>query len=243
MPEFPQVVAPESISLMGELLVFRQLLVAFLFGCMAVAIHYLTSASTRNANRSVWGAALNYFTSASGGGVDRSLHATLILFAVLIAVVTIVVGGNFARAFSLAGVLAIVRFRTVVDDTRDTAFVVYAVVSGMAVGAGYYWEPTMVTPFVLLAAWMFRPAPNAQPPSHGVLIVRLATGRAIDSSIEDVLNRHVTGYHLVAMSTARGGSALDATYSIPFPAADKIFNLISELGRIDGVQGVEVKEN
>ena len=42
-----------------------------------------------------------------------------------------------ARAFSLAGVLAIVRFRTVMEDTRDTVFVVFAVVMGMSAGAGY----------------------------------------------------------------------------------------------------------
>ncbi|MEI7686210.1 MAG: DUF4956 domain-containing protein [Planctomycetota bacterium] len=243
MPEFPQTIPIGGSGFAGELAVLMQLVVAFLFGCMAAAIHYLTSASARNGNRSMFASAVNYVTSASARGSDRSLHATLVLLAVLIAVVTIVVGGNIARAFSLAGVLAIVRFRTVVDDTRDTAFVIYAVVAGMAVGGGYYWEPVLVTPLVFLAAWLFRPTPNATPPSHGVLIVRLTAGRPIDSSLEVLLNRHVQGYHLVGMSTARGGSALDATYSIPFPAADKIFNLIAELGRLEGVQGVEVKEN
>ncbi|MEJ7637518.1 MAG: VTC domain-containing protein [Singulisphaera sp.] len=40
-----------------------------------------------------------------------------------------------ARAFSLVGALSVVRFRTVVKDTQDTAFVIFAVV-GMA------WAPT-----------------------------------------------------------------------------------------------------
>src|SRR5947209_2550324 len=62
--------------------------------------------------------------------------ATLVLLTILIAMVTRVIGDNTARAFSLAGALAIIRFRTVVDDTRDTAFVIAGVVTGMAVGAG-----------------------------------------------------------------------------------------------------------
>lgn len=200
-----------------------RLSLAFVFGCVAAGIHFLTSAPGRKA--------------------DRSLMATLVLLSVLIAVVTIVVGTNVARAFSLAGVLAIVRFRTVVDDTRDTAFVIYAVVAGMAVGGAYYWEPTLVTPLVFLAAWLFRPTPNAAPPSHGVLIVRLTAGKVIDASFDETLKRHLKSFHLVGMSTARGGSALDATYAIPFPSADKIHLLINELGRIEGVQGVEVKES
>src|SRR5258706_5013378 len=122
----------------------ERLFVAFLFGCIAAAVHYFTAPRSR--------------------GADRSFLSTLVLLAVLIAVVTIVIGDNLARAFSLAGVLAIVRFRTVVDDTRDIAFVIFSVVAGMAAGSGRYLEAALVTPFVYLAARMFQPASLAKPP-------------------------------------------------------------------------------
>src|SRR2546430_8185921 len=50
---------------------------------------------------------------------------------------TQVIGDNVARAFSLVGALSIVRFRTVVRDTQDTAFVIFSVVVGMAIGAAH----------------------------------------------------------------------------------------------------------
>ena len=53
---------------------------------------------------------------------------------VLIALVTQVIGSSVARAFSLVGALAIVRFRTLVEDMRDTTFVIAAVAVGMEVG-------------------------------------------------------------------------------------------------------------
>jgi hypothetical protein len=199
-----------------------RLLVAITFGFIAAAAHYKTSPPTR--------------------GADRSFLSTLVMLSVLIAVVTIVVGNNAARAFSLAGVLAIVRFRTVLDDIRDTAFVIYAVVAGMAVGGGFYREPILVTPMVVLAAWLFKPPPMAKPPSHGVLIVRLGAGRPADERVEECLKKYLKDYHLVGASTARGGSALDASYAIQLPAADKVFALIDELSRVEGVQGVEVKD-
>src|SRR5713226_3518549 len=65
-----------------------------------------------------------------------SFVATLMLLSVIIAMVTLVVGDSGARAFTLVGALSIVRFRTVVEDTRDTAFVIFAVVVGMASGLG-----------------------------------------------------------------------------------------------------------
>jgi hypothetical protein len=67
----------------------------------------------------------------------QSFTATLVMMTIIIAMSTQVIGDNVARAFSLVGALSIVRFRTVVKDTRDTAFVIFSVVVGMAVGAGH----------------------------------------------------------------------------------------------------------
>ena len=73
----------------------------------------------------------------SEGRPAPGLRTTLLLLTVLCALVTEVIGSNMARAFGLAGVLAVVRFRTVIEDTRDSAFVIFAMVIGMSVGAGY----------------------------------------------------------------------------------------------------------
>src|SRR5437879_6040499 len=82
------------------------------------------------------GASVYFLTQRKRWAQAAPFVATLVLLSVLIAMVTQVIGDNTARAFSLVGALAIIRFRTVVDDTRDTAFVIAAVVTGMAVGAG-----------------------------------------------------------------------------------------------------------
>lgn len=199
-----------------------QMFIATAFGCVCAAIHYFTSPASRRA--------------------DRSFSVTLVLLSIFIAVLTVVIGDNQARAFSLVGVLAIVRFRTVVEDTRDISFVIFSVVLGMSVGAGYYLESILVTPFVIAAAWFFRPLPIPKPPSHGMLILRLAAGRPIDEKVEQTLKSLLKDYHLIGLTTARGGAALDASYTIQLPSADKVFALVNELGRIEGVQGVEIKD-
>ena len=71
-----------------------------------------------------------------------------ILLTVLIAMVTLVIGNSVARAFGLVGALSIVRFRTVVDDTRDTAFVIFAVIVGMAIRAGVWLVPLTGIPLI-----------------------------------------------------------------------------------------------
>ena len=112
-------------------------------------------------------------------GLDLSRHArpndagptfpvTLVLLSVLIAAFTQVIGDNIARAFSLVGALSIVRFRTVVRDTQDTAFVIFAVVVGMAVGARDLAVSGIGFAVVGVAAFLMRPRAVKSPQRRGV---------------------------------------------------------------------------
>lgn len=78
--------------------------------------------------------ALLYRASRDPAARSRGFAQTLVLLAPLIAMVTIAVGQNVAAAFTLVGTLAIVRFRTVIHDSRDMAFVIFSVAVGMALG-------------------------------------------------------------------------------------------------------------
>jgi hypothetical protein len=199
-----------------------RLVVAFLLGCLTAGVYRVTIRTK--------------------GPSSNSFLATLVLLSVLIALVTEVIGDNTARAFSLVGALAIVRFRTVVEDTRDTAFVMYAVVVGMAAGAGYVVAALAATPLLFVGAWLFRPPVKAPPVGQAVLILRLAAARPPDVQVQATLERHLGGARLIGLATARGGAALDVSYAIPLPPPETAVALLSELSRIDGVQGVELKE-
>ena len=110
--------------------------------------------------------ALVYRLTRSKSEVAPSFSATLVLLSILIAMVTQVIGDNVARAFSLVGALSIVRFRTVVRDTQDTAFVIFSVGVGMAVGAGYPWLAVAGIAVVSIAAFAMKPredSPAGQP--------------------------------------------------------------------------------
>ena len=48
---------------------------------------------------------------------------TNIFVTVIVCMVIMIIGNNLARAFALVGALSIIRFRTVVKDTKDTAYI------------------------------------------------------------------------------------------------------------------------
>src|SRR3954454_7618177 len=97
-----------------------------------------------------------------GGDRGMSFPTTLVLLCALVAMATQVIGDNVARAFSLVGALSIVRFRTVVRDTRDTAFVIFSVVVGMAIGARNPWVAVIGLGVMTAAAFiMMRIRPSS----------------------------------------------------------------------------------
>jgi len=95
-----------------------------------------------------------YRTTRSDLAIAPSFPGTLVLLSVLIALVTGVIGDSVARAFSLVGALSIVRFRTVVRDTQDTAYVIFAVVVGMAVGTSNFVAAIIGIAIVTVAAFI-----------------------------------------------------------------------------------------
>ncbi len=75
---------------------------------------------------------------------SQNFVQSLVLLSMVVAVIMCVVGDSLARAFGLGAALAIVRFRTPIKDSLDTAFLFLAVAVGMASGSG--------TPELALAA-------------------------------------------------------------------------------------------
>lgn len=182
-----------------------------------------------------------------GRSKDESpvLFTTLVLLCLLIAMVSMVIGNSVARAFSLVGALSIVRFRTVVDDTRDTAFVIFAVVVGMAVGAGLYLVPLVGVPLVAVAAvglsWWGPAAVAGRDERPCTISVRVGLGRDPETLLGAVLRSHLVDLRLLSVQTAKQGSSLEVAYQGKLPAAEKLSALVTQLNQLDGVQNVEAR--
>lgn len=170
----------------------------------------------------------------------RTLATTLVLLSVLIAIVTLVIGNSVARAFGLVGALSIVRFRTVVEDTRDTAFVIFAVAVGMAVGAGYTVLGVIAIPAVGLAALLMSAFERPPRATQVAVTVRLVLGIDPGEALGVALATHLDGVKLTATSTAKQGSALEVVYVGRLRTEASAVPLVTELNRVEGVQSVEL---
>jgi hypothetical protein len=167
---------------------------------------------------------------------------TLVLLAVLIAMVTQVIGDNVARAFSLVGALSIVRFRTVVRDTQDTAFVIFAVVIGMGVGAGAPWVAVIGLVVVGAASWAMRPAALAGNPGlRFTLTMRVGLGLDLETVLGTALDSQVLTRQLQSIGTTRQGTSMDVIYDAVLKPGCSPDELVKALYRIDDVHAVELR--
>src|ERR1043166_2485103 len=166
--------------------------------------------------------------------VAASFPGTLVLLSVLIAMVTQVIGDNVARAFSLVGALSIVRFRTVVRDTQDTAYVIFAVVVGMAVGAKDPWVAVIGIGVVGLAAFimMTRAAMRSSSQPELLLNLRVGLGHDLDKLLGGTLDLHLQDRELMSIGTARQGVSLDVIYQTRLRPDGSPDALVKALNRI-----------
>jgi hypothetical protein len=175
--------------------------------------------------------------------ISHSFSATLVLLAVLIAMVTQVIGDNVARAFSLVGALSIVRFRTVVRDTQDTAYVIFAVAVGMAVGANDAWVAICGIAVIGFAAVVMRTRTDETDLKHlpYLLHVRLGLGHDAATLLGGALDIHARRRQLVSLATARQGTSIEVSYRTALPSDDSADELVRALNRLDGVQNVSLQ--
>ena len=164
------------------------------------------------------------------------------LLSVLIAASTQVIGDNIARAFSLVGALSIVRFRTVVRDTQDTAFVIFAVVTGMAAGAGDLAVSGICFAVVGVAALLMKPRAVKSPVSGAAFLVtlRVGLGHDIEAIAGPLLDANMARRQLIGMATARQGMAVEVTFRGALKQSANVEQLVKTLNRTEGIQSVEL---
>ncbi len=182
--------------------------------------------------------ALLYRATHKGLSYSQSFTQTLVFVATIVAIVMMTVRSNLATAFTLVGALSIIRFRTVVKDTRDTAFVFGALALGMAAGLGY-WELAAIGggAMAMLAVGMH--ALNFGALYKSEFILRFTFDQQQDGErYVQCMNEHAKRSNMLHLEPSGDGRTLRLTYDIVLRKESTAQQLTASLGRIDGVSDV-----
>jgi uncharacterized membrane protein YhiD involved in acid resistance len=148
-----------------------------------------------------------------------------------------VIGNSLARAFALVGALSIIRFRTVVKDTKDTAYVFMALAVGMGAGTGNYFIALYATIFMSAVAWvLFKFNFGVQRSSD--FILRFYFNKTEDDSYINYINDSSENNALLHMEPSGDKKKLYMTYDISLKEDIEMNDFISEFSKIAGISEV-----
>jgi hypothetical protein len=94
----------------------------------------------------------------SGGQHNQNVVQTLIILPMVVAGIVFIVQNSLALAFSLAGVVGAVRFRTTLRDSRDLVYIFLSIVIGFAAGVQSLAVGAVISivfNFVLIITWHY----------------------------------------------------------------------------------------
>ncbi len=160
----------------------------------------------------------------------QEFAVTLVMLSMIIAIVVAAIGGNIASAFSFAGVLSIIRFRTVMGSPRDVAFVLFAVSAGLCVGVGAYIYAAVasVALFVLIILMyvfnLFAPRGSAKR-----LKITIPENMNYEGVFEEIIGRYCTHHNLVKVDTVDLGTLFELVYDVEVRRGASEKNMIDEI--------------
>ncbi|MFN2637635.1 MAG: DUF4956 domain-containing protein [Gemmatimonadaceae bacterium] len=101
-------------------------------------------------------------------GHSQTIVQTLIFLPLVVAGIVFMVQNSLALAFSLAGVMAAVRFRTTLRDTRDVVYIFLSIVVGFSAGVQSLTVGAIISIFfnlVILVSWRYDYGRNVLSPT------------------------------------------------------------------------------
>ena len=110
--------------------------------------------------------ALVYARTQRDEPLSTNFVLTLSALPMVIAILVMLVSDNIARAFSLAGIFALVRFRSVQSDPKDLTSVLFCMAIGLAGGLkllAYSACGVVLFAVLMIAAWLLKGIGGSQP--------------------------------------------------------------------------------
>lgn len=184
---------------------------------------------------------LYYFTH-SGLSYSRSFVQSLILITVIVSMVMSTIAGSFIVAVGLMGALSIIRFRNIIKDTRDIAFIFCALVVGMATGSQRYTIAIIGTLAICtIILYLYLSDFGTHQPHNAFLRFSLQGRVTGDHPIVSILKKFCSNHTLISSQEGDFGDPnVEYAYQILIKNAARNEQMLAELHKVEGIKNVNL---
>ncbi len=183
-----------------------------------------------------------YYFTHSGLSYSRTFVQSLIIITIIVALIMGIIGNNIITAFGLMGALAIIRFRNILKDTRDTVFIFCALIIGMATGTMNYSLAIIGTVFIcLVVIYMYFTSFGARRPHNSFLRFRLSEHIGPDHPVVSILKRFCRSFVLIsAQDIGDGAAGIEYAYQLMIKDVSKNERMLEEFEKIKGIESINL---
>jgi uncharacterized membrane protein YhiD involved in acid resistance len=182
-----------------------------------------------------------YKKTHKGLSYSQSFVVTNIFIAVIVCMVIMIIGNNLARAFALVGALSIIRFRTVVKDTKDTAYIFWSLAAGMASGTGSYFLAIIGTIIItIIALILYYTNYGSVYKSEFILQFRSVNDDEQKSKYNNIISEFTKSSSLLNVESSGDSKSIKLSFDIVLKE-DKSYDVfVSSLSKIKGLSEIVI---
>ena len=177
---------------------------------------------------------------------SSNLAISLVILPVIISVVILLIGSNIARAFSMAGVFALVRFRSVPGDSKDISFVFMTVAAGLACGTGFVAFGAAVTLLLCLTVFILcKLGFGVARQKEKILRITIPEDMNFQGAFDDLFQKYTGKCKLHKVRTTNLGTLFELTYHLTIKDEGTEKEFMDELRSRNGNLNIQIyrKEN
>jgi len=146
---------------------------------------------------------------------SASFFLSLVMIPSVVAVVILLIGNNIAGAFSIAGIFALVRYRSIPGDGKDIAFVFMSMAAGLACGLGLltlgFIVVLVLSVVVLAVSFLGKYLAGREGKRLRILIPE---DMDYQGAFDDLFETYTTGVSLERVKTTNMGTLYELTYAV-----------------------------
>jgi len=179
--------------------------------------------------------ALIYRRTYRGTRYSQDYVQTLMIIGVVTTVLIMVVAGNGAIAFGMFAAFSVIRFRRTLSQSRDLAFVFFAMAIGMVVGAGHYTMAVIIT-LIVGATIVILTKTNAfaaRRASH-MLNLRMHGDMNFEELLNPLFEKYADRANLIRVSSAQAGMMTELRYGLQLKLSTNTSELLEALHQATG---------
>lgn len=184
-------------------------------------------------------AALVYRRTHHGLSYSQGFVVSMVFVSVIACGAIMVIGSSIARAFGLVGALSIIRYRTVVKDTRDASFIFLALVAGFAAGTGNFLIGALTVGIVLTLALVIHRFRFGVLKEHDFILTfsfpRQAPGESAPAPYLAILGKLCERHTLLHVETTENAETMLLSFDVSLKEGVDSPSLVQELAGIPRV--------